>query len=105
MNPRPLKNVRCRHYAASFCNPVCFFQYISDDGTRVLIHYLGHESLYKDLKRGITPKRRARNMFHIKTVKPSESPVGSGSNVVTVYSYKDMVATATKTGGVRIERQ
>ena len=78
---------------------------MSDDGTRVLIHYLGDESLYKDFKRGITPKRQAQNMFQIKTVRQSEPSVGSGNNLVTVYSYRDVVQTANKTGGVRIERQ
>ena len=82
-----------------------FFQYVSDDGTRVLVHYLGDESLYKDFKRGITPKRKARNMFQIKTVKPSETPVRSGTDVVTVYSYRDIIPTTTRSGGVRIQRQ
>ena len=78
---------------------------MSDDGTRVLVHYLGDESLYKDFKRGITPKRKARNMFQIKTVKPSETPVRSGTDVVTVYSYRDIIPTTTRSGGVRIQRQ
>jgi hypothetical protein len=33
---------------------------MSDDGTRALIHYLGDETLYKDFKRGTTPKRKPR---------------------------------------------
>jgi len=71
-----------------------------------LIHYLGDESLYKDFKRGITPKRKAKSFFKIQTIKPKEASTSPANNLVTVYSYKDIVPSSTRPGpDVKIERQ
>jgi hypothetical protein len=84
-------------------------QYISDDGSRILMHYLGDETKYKDFDRGITPKRKSQtsNLFKIKKLKTVSSAASTSNqespNLVTVYSYKDIVPS-TKTS-IKIERQ